>query len=116
MQLLSRRMVAAGNEPSQLYHITLFLMNQKDNVVSMESALQLMYLMHGKQDLDKHLQEIFGTSDLNSGVTLNLTNFLKSFHTAQVRCSFPILPSCCSIARSSRADLKSWGKRRRIHS
>mmetsp|Transcript_21112 Transcript_21112/g.54123 ORF Transcript_21112/g.54123 Transcript_21112/m.54123 type:complete len:183 (-) Transcript_21112:87-635(-) len=75
----------AGNEPSQLYHITLFLMNQKDNVVSMESALQLMYLMHGKQDLDRHLQEIFGTSDLNSGVTLNLTNFLKSFHTAQVR-------------------------------
>jgi hypothetical protein len=60
-------------------------MNQQDKVVTMESALQLMYLMHGKADLDEHLREIFGTSDLNSGVTLNLTNFLKAFHAAQVR-------------------------------
>mmetsp|Transcript_31269 Transcript_31269/g.74319 ORF Transcript_31269/g.74319 Transcript_31269/m.74319 type:complete len:186 (+) Transcript_31269:181-738(+) len=75
----------SGQEPQQLYHITLFLMNQQDKKVSMESALQLMYLMHGKQDLDEHLREIFGTSDLNSDVSLNLTGFLKAFHTAQVK-------------------------------
>ena len=44
-------------------------MNDKDNKghVSLENAMQIMYLRYGRQALDAQLEEIFGTSDLNSG-------------------------------------------------
>jgi len=40
---------------------------------------------YGRQLLDSQLEEIFGTSDLNSGKTLSLTEFLHSLHTHQVK-------------------------------
>lgn len=40
---------------------------------------------YGRQMLDSQLEEIFGTSDLNSGKTLSLTEFLHSLHTHQVK-------------------------------
>ena len=46
-----------------------FVMNDKDSKghVSLENAMQIMYLRYGRQALDAQLEEIFGTSDLNSG-------------------------------------------------
>lgn len=47
--------------------------------------LQIMYLRHGRAELDAKLEEVFGTSDLNSGKTLSLTEFLSCLHQHQVR-------------------------------
>jgi hypothetical protein len=47
--------------------------------------MQIMYLRYGRNDLDAQLQDIFGTSDLNSGKTLTLTEFLSSLHASQVK-------------------------------
>ena len=47
--------------------------------------MQLMYLRYGRAELDQHLEEIFGTSDLNSGKTLTLSEFLHSLHISQVK-------------------------------
>lgn len=47
--------------------------------------MQLMYLRYGRAELDQHLEEIFGTSDLNSGKTLTLSEFLSSLHISQVK-------------------------------
>jgi calmodulin len=44
-----------------------------------------MYLRYGRQQLDAQLEEIFGTSDLNSGKTLGLAQFLASLRVSQVR-------------------------------
>lgn len=61
-------------------------MNDKDGSgeVSLEEAMQIMYLRYGRGLLDSQLEEIFGTSDLNSGKTLSLTEFLRSLHANQV--------------------------------
>lgn len=37
--------------------------------------------------LDAQLEEVFGTSDLNSGKILTLTEFLHCLHASQVCCS-----------------------------
>lgn len=44
-------------------------MNDKEGSghVSLEGAMQILYLRYGKSLLDAQLEEIFGTSDLNSG-------------------------------------------------
>lgn len=62
-------------------------MNDRDSQsrVSLEEAMQILYLRFGRQLLDSQLEEIFGTSDLNSGKTLTLTEFLQSLHIHQVK-------------------------------
>jgi len=67
--------------------VVLFLMNDKDSkgTVSVEETMQILYLRYGRQLLDAQLEEIFGTSDLNSGKTLTLSQFMHSLHTSQVR-------------------------------
>lgn len=62
-------------------------MNDKEGkgTVSLEETMQIMYLRYGRQLLDAQLEEIFGTSDLNSGKTLTLTQFLHSLHVSQIR-------------------------------
>lgn len=62
-------------------------MNDKEGkgTVSLEETMQIMYLRYGRQLLDAHLEEIFGTSDLNSGRTLTLSQFLHSLHVSQIR-------------------------------
>lgn len=77
----------AGTEPRRLFNVAEFVMNDKQGLgtVSMENAMQIMYLRYGRHDLDAQLQDIFGTSDLNSGKTLTLTEFLSSLHASQVK-------------------------------
>ena len=60
---------SAGFEPRRLFNVVQFVMNDKDSKghVSLENAMQIMYLRYGRQALDAQLEEIFGTSDLNSG-------------------------------------------------
>ena len=64
-----------------------FVMNDKESSgrVSLEDAMQIMYLRYGRGGLDAQLEEIFGTSDLNSGKTLSLTEFLHSLQQSQVK-------------------------------
>ena len=47
--------------------------------------MQLVYLRYGRAQLDAQLEAVFGTSDLNSGKTLSLTDFLAHLHANQVR-------------------------------
>ena len=77
----------AGYEPRRLFNVVLFLMNDKDSkgTVSVEETMQILYLRYGRQLLDAQLEEIFGTSDLNSGKALTLSQFMHSLHTSQVR-------------------------------
>ena len=50
-----------------------FVMNDKEGSgnVSLEGAMQILYLRYGRGLLDAQLEEIFGTSDLNSGMCLS---------------------------------------------
>jgi calmodulin len=76
-----------GTEPRRLFNVAEFVMNDKHETgtVSMENAMQIMYLRFGRNNLDAQLEDIFGTSDLNSGKTLTLTEFLSSLHASQVK-------------------------------
>jgi calmodulin len=47
--------------------------------------MQLVYLRYGRAQLDAQLEAVFGTSDLNSGNTLSLTDFLAHLHANQAR-------------------------------
>ena len=49
-------------------------MNDKEGSgnVSLEGAMQILYLRYGRGLLDAQLEEIFGTSDLNSGKLLQI--------------------------------------------
>lgn len=77
----------AGEEPRRLFNVVQFVINDKDQQghVALEEAMQLMYLRYGRAELDQHLEEIFGTSDINSGKSLTLSEFLHSLHISQVR-------------------------------
>eukprot|EP00959_Pyramimonas_sp_CCMP1952_P269072 5625551-Pyramimonas_sp.AAC.1 len=76
-----------GYEPRRLFNVVEFIMNDKDDsgTVSVEEAMQILYLRYGKQLLDTQLEEIFGTSDTNSGKDLTLSEFLQSLNMSQVR-------------------------------
>ncbi|KAK9806945.1 hypothetical protein WJX72_008320 [[Myrmecia] bisecta] len=76
-----------GYEPRRLFNVVQFVMNDREGTghVSLEEAMQIMYLRYGRSLLDAQLEEIFGTSDLNSGKTLTLTEFLQSLHISQVK-------------------------------
>ena len=79
---------SAGYEPRRLYNVAEFLMNDKDNSgkVSVEEVMQILFLRYGRQLLDSQLEEIFGTSDTNSGTRdLSLTEFLTSLNQSQAR-------------------------------
>ena len=62
-------------------------MNDKDDSgsVSVEEAMQILYLRYGKGMLDQQLNEIFGTSDTNSGKDLTLSEFLHSLNMSQIK-------------------------------
>lgn len=62
-------------------------MNDRDkrSQISLEEAMHIIYLRYGRQLLDAQLEEIFGASDLNSGKTLSLTEFLRCLHMHQVK-------------------------------
>lgn len=77
---------ATGYEPRGLFNVCEFVMNNREGAgsISLEEALTIMYLRHGRAELDAKLEEVFGTSDLNSGKTLSLTEFLSCLHQHQV--------------------------------
>lgn len=77
----------AGFEPRTLFNVVQFVMNDREGLgrISLEEAMQILYLRYGRQLLDAQLEEIFGTCDLNSGKTLSLTEFLTSLHMSQVK-------------------------------
>ena len=77
----------AGEEPRRLFNVVQFVINDKyqQGHVALEEAMQLMYLRYGRAELDQHLEEIFGTSDINSGKSLTLSEFLQSLHVSQVK-------------------------------
>eukprot|EP00879_Flechtneria_rotunda_P008116 GHRR01008501.1.p1 GENE.GHRR01008501.1~~GHRR01008501.1.p1 ORF type:complete len:190 (+),score=47.52 GHRR01008501.1:243-812(+) len=81
------RQDSTGYEPRGLFNVVEFVMNDKEGTgsISLEEALQIMYLRHGRAELDAKLEEVFGTSDLNSGKTLGLTEFLSCLHQNQVK-------------------------------
>ena len=76
-----------GYEPRRLFNVVEFLMNDKDNdgAVSVEEAMQILFLRHGRSLLDTQLEEIFGTSDTNSMKDLSLTEFLDSLNLSHVK-------------------------------
>lgn len=76
-----------GSEPRGLFNVVQFIINDREmrNRVSLEEAMQIMYLRYGRQLLDIQLEDVFGTSDLNSGKMLSLTEFLHSLHVHQVK-------------------------------
>jgi calmodulin len=78
---------ATGYEPRGFFNVVEFVMNDKESTgqISLEEAMQIMYLRHGRAELDAKLEEVFGTSDLNSGKTLALTEFLSCLHANQVK-------------------------------
>lgn len=69
----------AGYEPRRLFNVVQFVMNDKEGSgnVSLEGAMQILYLRYGRGLLDSQLEEIFGTSDLNSGKLLQPCLALK---------------------------------------
>lgn len=81
-----------GYEPRRFFNVVEFLLNDKDDSgsVSLEEATQILYLRFGKYSLDAHLQEIFGSSDVNNTRDLSLTEFLSSMeasHKDQIHCN-----------------------------
>ncbi len=56
-----------GYEPRGLFNVVEFVMNDKKGAgyISLEEAMEIMYLRYGRQLLDSQLEEVFGTSDLN---------------------------------------------------
>lgn len=78
---------AAGVEPRGLYNVAEFLARDRDNhgTVSLEVAMEVAYLRHGRAELDARLEEVFGTSDLNAGLELTLGDFTSALHRHQVR-------------------------------
>ncbi|KAF8055671.1 CMD1 [Scenedesmus sp. PABB004] len=81
------RQDSAGTEPRGLFNVVEFVMHDRAGAgaISLEEALRIMYLRYGRAELDAKLEEVFGTSDLNSGKTLTLTEFLACLHQNQVK-------------------------------
>jgi calmodulin len=76
-----------GYEPRGLFNVVEFVMNDKKGAgyISLEEAMEIMYLRYGRQLLDSQLEEVFGTSDLNSGKLYSLTEFKQCLHASQVK-------------------------------
>ena len=77
----------SGYEPRKLYNVVESLMNDKDDSgsVSLEEAMQPLFLRYGREMIDVHLEEMFGTSDVFSGKELSLTEYLDSLHAIQIK-------------------------------
>lgn len=76
-----------GYEPRGLFNVVEFVMNDKHSqgFITLEEAMQIMYLRYGRALLDSQLEEVFGTADLNSGKILTLSEFLSCLHANQVK-------------------------------
>ena len=54
-------------EPRQLYNLVTFLMYDKDfkGKVTVEETLQILYVRHGRKNLDEEIKAIFGEEERN---------------------------------------------------
>lgn len=88
--------------------------------------LNLINTVHCRALLDAQLEEVFGTSDLNSGKILTLTEFLHCLHASQVKqllnrvtarsyvSATPCVLAglvCLLTCRASDAALEAWPSR-----
>lgn len=73
---------------------------------------QIMYLRYGRAQLDYQLEEVFGTSDLNSGKLLTLTEFLHCLHASQVK---QLLNRCGSCSNRDSVAAVHPGVPPRVH-
>jgi len=65
-----------GNEPRNLFNLVQFLMYDKDfhMKISVEQTLQIIYVRHGRSNLDEEITEIFGAQQKGSdGQELKIT-------------------------------------------
>ena len=78
-----------GCEPKRLYFIVEFMIVDKDNggEISVEEAIEDLYLQHGKEDLDDKLSDMFGPDvDVNDpGAVLNLEKFVSAMRLGQLK-------------------------------
>jgi len=70
-----------GCEPRNLFHLCQFLMYDKDftGKISVEQTLQIIFVRHGREDLDKEIKEIFGEkqkSEDGQELKITFTQFL----------------------------------------
>lgn len=58
-----------GNEPRNLFHLVQFLMYDKDfhGRISVEQTLQILFVRHGRGELDAEIAEIFGDQQSQKG-------------------------------------------------
>lgn len=54
----------------------------------MHRAMEVLYLQHGREGLDEQLVRVFGTSDMATGKTLSLEEFLHCLQVSQVRAMY----------------------------
>ncbi|CAJ1328554.1 unnamed protein product [Effrenium voratum] len=76
-----------GFEPRNLFNLVQFLMYDKDfhHKISVEQTLQIIYVRHGRSNLDDEITEIFGTQQKGSdGQELKIT-FSQFFENANKR-------------------------------
>lgn len=65
-----------GNEPRNLFNLVQFLMYDKEfhGQISVEQTLQIIYVRHGRSNLDEEIKEIFGDQQKGSdGQELKIT-------------------------------------------
>eukprot|EP00933_Yihiella_yeosuensis_P061239 TRINITY_DN64041_c0_g1_i1.p1 TRINITY_DN64041_c0_g1~~TRINITY_DN64041_c0_g1_i1.p1 ORF type:complete len:217 (-),score=53.56 TRINITY_DN64041_c0_g1_i1:106-756(-) len=65
-----------GNEPRNLFNLVQFLMYDKEfhGKISVEQTLQIIYVRHGRSNLDEEIKEIFGDQQKGSdGQELKIT-------------------------------------------
>jgi hypothetical protein len=86
----------ADNEPRQLYNLTQFIISDKEGrgVMTLQDAMQILYLRHGRAQLDEQLVKLFGTSDLRTGKVLTLREFLHALHSQQASWRLAKQPIC----------------------
>ena len=102
-QLIKCSTLCAGYEPRRLFNVVQFVMNDKEGSgnVSLEGAMQILYLRYGRGLLDAQLEEIFGTSDLNSGMCLSQVIATKCH-------SLSANKSCSQVVILSDSKVPDW--------
>lgn len=57
----------SDHEPRQLYNLVTFLMYDKDfrGKVTIEETLQILFVRHGRKNLDEEIKAIFGEEERN---------------------------------------------------
>lgn len=82
------RLDTTGLEPRSLYNVVQFLMFLQNNTaadkskkkITVEDTLELLYVRYGRNELDKEIEEIFGSEEKNADgqeKEISLTEYLE---------------------------------------